>query len=90
MAGSMMQQTGHDPFYASGMVAAPPSVQMAAMTNQQQAFMLQQQQHQQMMMMGQQQQPLNPFANPYGTVTSAHPYGTGMPVQAYNPYTGLI
>ncbi|KAJ0089827.1 hypothetical protein Patl1_13901 [Pistacia atlantica] len=89
MAGPMMQQTGHDPFFPSGMVAAPPSVQMAAMTNQQQAFMLQQQQqHQQMVMMGQQQQPSNPFGNAYGA--SVHPYGTGMPVQAYNPYTGLI
>ncbi|GMI95164.1 hypothetical protein like AT5G35200 [Hibiscus trionum] len=54
---------------------APISVQMAAMANQQQAFMLQ-------------QQPSNPFGNPYGA--NAHPYGPGMPVQAYNPYTGLM
>ncbi|XP_059635156.1 putative clathrin assembly protein At5g35200 [Cornus florida] len=91
MANHMMPQTAHDPFFASNTVAAPPSVQMAAMVNQQQAFMLQQQQQQQMMMIGpqqQQQQPLNPFGNPYGA--NAHPYGSGMPVQAYNPYTGLI
>lgn len=82
-----MQQPVHDPFYASTAVSAPPSVQMAAMANQQQAYMLQQQQH--MMMMGsQQQQSVNPFGNPYGAAT--HPYGSGMPVQAYNPYTGLI
>jgi hypothetical protein len=75
------------------MVAAPHSVQMAQMASQQQAFMLQQQQQQQqqqmMMMMGQQQQPSNPFDNPYGS--SVHPYGSGRPpVQAYNPYSGLI
>ncbi|XP_041004978.1 putative clathrin assembly protein At5g35200 [Juglans microcarpa x Juglans regia] len=87
MAGAMVHQTTQDPFFASNTVAAPPTVQMAAMANQQQAFMLQQQQ--QMMMMGpQQQQGLNPFGNPYGA--SVHPYGSGMPVQAYNPYTGLI
>ncbi|XVE98394.1 hypothetical protein REPUB_Repub03eG0103000 [Reevesia pubescens] len=89
MSGAMMQPPAHDPFYASNMVAAPPSVQMAAMANQQQAFMLhQQQQQQQMMMMGQQQQPSNPFGNSYGA--SVHPYSSGTPVQAYNPYTGLI
>ncbi|KAM7508252.1 hypothetical protein LguiA_018705 [Lonicera macranthoides] len=85
--GPMMPQTAHDPFYASNMVAAPHSVQMAAMSNQQQAFMFQQQQ-QQMMMMAPQQQPSNPFANPYNAGT--HPYGQGMPVQAYNPYAGLM
>lgn len=86
MAGGMMQPVMSDPFYASNGVAAPPSVQMAAMTNQQQAFMFQQQQ---MMMGPQPQQSLNPFANPYGA--TVHPYGTNMPVQAYNPYnTGLI
>ncbi|XP_021276791.1 putative clathrin assembly protein At5g35200 [Herrania umbratica] len=84
MSGAMIQQPAHDPFYASNMVAAPPSVQMAAMANQQQAFMLQQQ----MMMMGQQQQPSNPFGNPHGA--SVHPYGSGMPVQAHNPYAGLL
>ncbi|KAL6330888.1 hypothetical protein AAG906_009316 [Vitis piasezkii] len=93
MGGPMMQQTAHDPFFASNAVAAPPNVQMAAMGNQQQAFMLQQQQQQQqqqmMMMMGQQQQqPLNPFGNPYGA--TAHPYGSGMPVQTHNPYSGFI
>ncbi|XP_044464774.1 putative clathrin assembly protein At5g35200 [Mangifera indica] len=89
MAGPMVQQTAHDPFFASGMVAAPHSVQMAAMMNQQQVLLLQQQQqHQQMMMMAQQQQLSNPFGNAYGT--GVHTYGTGMPVQAYNPYTGLI
>lgn len=95
MAGPMMQQNGHDPFFASGMVAAPHSVQMAAMANQQQAFMLQQQQQafmlqqqQQQMMMMAPQQSSNPFANPY--VTNTRPYGSGMPVQAYNPYTGLM
>ncbi|KAK4604500.1 hypothetical protein RGQ29_012834 [Quercus rubra] len=88
MAGVMMHPTAQDPFYASNTVAAPHHVQMAAMANQQQAFMLQQQQ-QQMMMMGP-QQPLasNPFGAPYGA--TVHPYGSGMPVQAYNPYTGLI
>lgn len=86
MAGGVMQQPVHDPFFASTAVAAPPSVQMAAMANQQQAYMLQQQQ--QMMMMGSQPQSANPFGNPYGAAT--HPYGSGMPVQAYNPYTHLI
>ncbi|KAJ9163058.1 hypothetical protein P3X46_022773 [Hevea brasiliensis] len=86
MANPMMQTTAYDPFFASNAVAAPHSVQMAAMTNQQQAFMLQQQQM--MMMMGPQQQPSNPFGNPYGT--SVHPYGSGMPpVQAYSPYSGF-
>ncbi|KAG6662527.1 putative clathrin assembly protein At5g35200 [Carya illinoinensis] len=87
MAGAMVHQTSQDPFFASNTVAAPHTVQMAAMANQQQAFMLQQQQ-QMMMMDPQQQQGLNPFGNPYGA--SVHPYGSGMPVQAYNPYTGLI
>ncbi|KAL6586127.1 hypothetical protein OROMI_002771 [Orobanche minor] len=45
--------------------------------------------HQQMMMVGPQQQPINPFGNSYGAGTS-QPYGPGMPIQAYNPYTGLI
>ncbi|RYR30586.1 hypothetical protein Ahy_B01g055331 isoform B [Arachis hypogaea] len=91
-AGTMMQPTMHDPFYASNTVAAPPSVQMAAMSNQHQAYMYQQQQQQQqqMMMMPQQQPSGNPFGNPYGAA-AVHPYGTGMPVQSYNPYnTGLI
>lgn len=81
----MMRQPVHDPFFASNTMAAPPSVQMAAMASQQQAFMLQQQQ---MMTMGPQQQPpsVNPFGNPYAT----NPYGHGMPVQTYNPYTGLL
>ncbi|KAK7292041.1 hypothetical protein RIF29_07671 [Crotalaria pallida] len=83
--GGMMQPTMHDPFFASNGVAAPPSVQMAAISNQQQAFMYQQQQH---MMMAPQQPPANPFGNPYGA--NVHPYGSGMPVQSYNPYTGLI
>ncbi|TQD95838.1 hypothetical protein C1H46_018580 [Malus baccata] len=90
--GTMMQQQLHDPFYASNGMAAPHSVQMAAMANQQQAFMLQQQQQQQqqmMMMMGQQQQQsMNPFGTPHGAPT--HPYGPGVPVQAYNPYAGLL
>ncbi|BFG40147.1 hypothetical protein CerSpe_264210 [Prunus speciosa] len=87
VAGAMMQQPVHDPFYASNTMAAPPSVQMAAMANHQQAFMFQQQQ--QMMMMGpQQHQSLNPFGNPHAATT--HPYGPGVPVQAYNPYTGLL
>ncbi|KAI4335671.1 hypothetical protein L6164_014299 [Bauhinia variegata] len=86
-AGALMPQTMHDPFYASSTVAAPPSVQMAAMSNQQQAFMLQQQPQQ--MMMGPQPLSVNPFGNPYGA--TSYPYGSGMPVQAYNnPYTGLI
>ncbi|XP_057967634.1 putative clathrin assembly protein At5g35200 [Malania oleifera] len=87
VAGPVMQQTAHDPFFPSNTVAAPPSVQMAAMANQQQAFMWQQQQ--QMMVIGpQQQQPLNPFGNSYGA--TAHPYGSGMPVPSYNPYRGFI
>ncbi|XP_027329252.1 putative clathrin assembly protein At5g35200 isoform X2 [Abrus precatorius] len=85
--GSMMQPTMHDPFFASNTVAAPPAVQMAAISNQQQAFMFQQQQ-QQMVMMAPQQQSVNPFGNSYGA--TVHPYGSGMPVQSYNPYTGLI
>ncbi|XP_010241584.1 PREDICTED: putative clathrin assembly protein At5g35200 [Nelumbo nucifera] len=87
MTGPMMQRPAHDPFLASGAVATPPSVQMAAMAQQQQAFMLQQQQ---MMMMGpQHQQPSNPFGNPNGA--GVHPYGPGVPMQTYNPYnTGLI
>ncbi|CAJ1944640.1 unnamed protein product [Sphenostylis stenocarpa] len=84
--GNVGQPTMHDPFFASNAVAAPHSVQMAAMSNQQQAFMYQQQQ--QMMMMAPQQQSVNPFGNPYGA--TVHPYGSGMPVQSYNPYTGLI
>ncbi|KAG5559474.1 hypothetical protein RHGRI_009117 [Rhododendron griersonianum] len=93
MAGPLMPQIAHDPFFASHSVAAPHSVQMAAMANQQQAFMFQQQQQQQMMMMmmmgqQQQQQPSNPFANAYGA--NVHPYGPGMPVQAQNPFTRLV
>lgn len=87
MAGAMVHQTAQDPFLSSNTIAAPPTVQMAAMANQQQAFMFHQQQ--QIMMMGpQQQQSLNPFGNTYGA--GVHPYNPGMPVQAYNPYTGLI
>lgn len=87
MAGPVMQPVVHDPFYASNAIAAPHSVQMAAMAQQQQAFMLQQQ----MMMMGQQQHqaPLNPFGNPYATV-GVHPYGSSQPLQASNMYTGFI
>ncbi|GFS35685.1 ENTH/ANTH/VHS superfamily protein [Actinidia rufa] len=89
MAGSMMPQMPHDPFFASNSVAAPHSVQMAAMANQQQAFMFHQQQQQMMMMMGpQQQQPSNPFGNPYGAGIQS--YGQGMPVQSYNPHTRLM
>lgn len=85
--GPMMPQMAHDPFYASNTVAPPPSVQLAAMANQQHAFGFQP--HQQMMMMGApQQQPANPFGNPYGA--TGQPYGSGTPVQAYNPYSGLI
>ncbi|KAF5193607.1 Clathrin coat assembly protein [Thalictrum thalictroides] len=85
MANPVMQQVPHDPFLASSGVAAHTSVQMAAMVHQQQAFMLQQQ----MVMMGpQQQQSMNPFANPYAA--AVHPYGASMPVQTYNPHTGLI
>ncbi|XP_022135287.1 putative clathrin assembly protein At5g35200 isoform X2 [Momordica charantia] len=83
--GPMGQQPVHDPFFASTAVAAPHSVQMAAMTNQQQAFMLQQQQ---MMMMAPPPQHSNPFGNPHGPNT--YHYGPGMPVHASNPYTGLI
>uniref|UniRef100_A0A7N0ZYJ9 ENTH domain-containing protein n=1 Tax=Kalanchoe fedtschenkoi TaxID=63787 RepID=A0A7N0ZYJ9_KALFE len=87
----MQQQPAYDPFFASSAIAAPHSVQMAAMTNQQQAFMYQQQ----MMMMPQQpyQQPFQqPAGNPF-TATNTHQpatYGPGMHAQAYNPYTGLI
>lgn len=91
MAGAMMpHQTAPDPFYASNGMAAPHNIQMAAMAQQQQAFMFQQQQQQMMMMAPPplQQQGSNPFANPYGA--SPHPYGSGVPVQAYNPYSGLI
>ncbi|XP_008794954.1 putative clathrin assembly protein At5g35200 [Phoenix dactylifera] len=87
MAGPVMQPVVHDPFYASNAIAAPHSVQMAAMAQQQQAFMLQQQ----MMMMGQQQHqvPLNPLGNPYATV-GVHSYGSSKPLQASNMYTGFI
>lgn len=82
----MQQQPSHDPFYGSSMVAAPPQVQMAAMANQQQAFMMQQQ-----LMMGvpHQHPSPNPFDNnnPYGPTNH---YSLGVPVQAYNPYSGLI
>ncbi|KAI3970246.1 hypothetical protein MKX01_023893 [Papaver californicum] len=94
MAGSFMQQqVAHDPFLASNMVAAPALVQMSAMAQHQQSFMWQQQQQhqqqQQMMMMDQQQhQPLNPFGASYGA--GLHPYGSGMPIQTYNPNAGLI
>ncbi|KAJ0984761.1 hypothetical protein J5N97_003117 [Dioscorea zingiberensis] len=83
----VVQPMAHDPFYASNSVAAPHSVQMAAMAQQQQAFVLQQQ----MMMMGQQpyQAPLNPFGNPYAGA-SVHPYVPGIPLQASNGYTGLL
>lgn len=84
--------TTYDPFFASNNVAAPHSVQMAAMANQQQAFMFQQQQQQMMMSaphQQQQQQPGNPFGNPYGA-SNMHPYGSGMPVQTNNPYAGYI
>ncbi|KAK4431769.1 putative clathrin assembly protein [Sesamum alatum] len=87
MGNSMMPQMAHDPFYASNAVAAPPSVQMAAMSNQQHVFPFQPQPQPQMMMMGP-QQPVNPFATPYGA--TGQPYGPGMPVQAYNPYSGFI
>ncbi|KAG5564352.1 hypothetical protein RHGRI_000523 [Rhododendron griersonianum] len=84
-----MPQMVHDPFFASNTMAAPPSVQMAAMANQHQAFMFQQQQQQPQMMtmtmMGpQQQHHVNPFGNAYGA--GIHPYG----VQAHNTYAGLI
>ncbi|KAK8991277.1 hypothetical protein V6N11_062295 [Hibiscus sabdariffa] len=76
LSGAMMQQPVHDPFYASNMVAAPYSVQMATMANQQQAFLFQQQQQQQqqmMMMAAPQQQPSNPFSNSGAPV---HPYSS--------------
>ncbi|XWS17102.1 hypothetical protein CRYUN_Cryun33cG0039000 [Craigia yunnanensis] len=100
-SGALMQQPAYDPFYASNMVSAPPSVQMVAMANQQHAFMLQQQQHafmlqqQHAFMLQQQQQqqmmmmmgPQQQPSNPFGNSygTSVHPYSSGMP-----PYTGLI
>ncbi|PIM99374.1 Clathrin assembly protein AP180 [Handroanthus impetiginosus] len=80
---TMGPQLPQDPFYASNAVAAPPSVQMA-MYNQQHAFPFQPQQP---MMMMAPQQPINPFGNPYA---SGQPYGPGMPIQAYNPYSGLM
>lgn len=86
LANPTVAQTTYDPFYASNTLATASTVQMAAMASQQQAFMLQQQQM--MMMMDPQQQPFNSFGNPYGA--AAHPYCSGMPVQAYNACTGLI
>ncbi|KAF1876111.1 hypothetical protein Lal_00006742 [Lupinus albus] len=83
--GGMTQLTMHNPFSVSNTVTIPPSVQMAAISNQQQAFMFQQQQH---TTMAPQQPSVNPFENPYGA--TVHPYGSGMPVQPQNPYTGLI
>ncbi|KAI3513815.1 hypothetical protein L1887_11997 [Cichorium endivia] len=88
LAGTMMppQQTQPDPFYGSTALTAPHNIQMTmAQAHQQQAFMFQQQQ---MMMMAPPQQSSNPFANPYGP--TPHPYGSGVPVQSYNPYSGLI
>ncbi|KNA03577.1 hypothetical protein SOVF_207800 [Spinacia oleracea] len=87
----MMQQPVHGQFYASNAMVAPHSVQMAAMVNQQQAFMLQQQQQQQqqMMMSQQHQQPMNPFNNG-SYAANPYPYGPGMPMQTYNPYTGML
>lgn len=90
----MQPMMAPDPFYASSAVAAPHSVQMAAMAQQQQAFMLQQQ----MMMVGGaqhiQQPAMNPFGSPYAVPAAVHPYGAGMgmgmPVQASQSYTGLI
>ncbi|CAH1439358.1 unnamed protein product [Lactuca virosa] len=90
LAGTMMPppQTAPGPFYGSTALTAPHNIQMAMaqqQQHQQQAFMFQQQQ---MMMMAPPQQSANPFANPYGP--TSHPYGSGVPVQSYNPYTGLI
>lgn len=88
MARITMQQTAYDPFFASSAIAAPHSVQFAAMTNQQQAFFYHQQQHQMMMMMQQQQQQQyqQPFqqqaANPFSN-HNVHP-------QAYNPYNNSL
>ncbi|XP_058115613.1 putative clathrin assembly protein At5g35200 [Magnolia sinica] len=85
MAGPMMPQVAHNPFYASNAFATPHSMQMAAMAYQQQAFLLQQQ----TMMAQQPQPPLNPFSNPYNV--GAHQFGPGMHphLQAYNPYAGF-
>ncbi|KAE8713939.1 putative clathrin assembly protein [Hibiscus syriacus] len=80
-SGAMMQQPLHDPFYASDVFAASPSVQMSAVANQHQAFMLQQQ----MMKMGPQQPPSNAFGYPYGA--RVRPYNSSIPFQ---PYTGLM
>lgn len=90
--GPMMQQSAypHDPFFMSNTVAAPHSVQMAAMAQQQHAFM--QQQQMMMMMMGHQQlhQPgLNPFGSTYGAA-NPHPYGLPVPVQSSNSYGSFI
>ncbi|KAG0479663.1 hypothetical protein HPP92_010311 [Vanilla planifolia] len=96
MAGTMMQQPvfTNDPFYASNAVAAPYSVQMAAMAQQQQAFILQhQQQQQQMLMMSQQQlhpPNSNPFGNPYAPQVISQPYGGGVPLPSTNTYSGLL
>lgn len=105
MTNFMMPQTAYDPFYASNNIAAPHSVQMAAMNQQQSAFMLQQQpafmlQQQQAFMLQQQQQQqmmmmMNPQQqqpqNPFGSPYGANAYShaPSMPVQYYSPYTGL-
>ncbi|XP_051152487.1 putative clathrin assembly protein At5g35200 [Andrographis paniculata] len=82
----MPPQMSHDPFYASNAVAAPPSVQMAAMSHQQPGFMYPPQQS---MMMAVQQPMMNPFGNAYNA--GGQIYGPGMPVQTHhNPYSGLI
>lgn len=79
----MGPQMSHDPFYASNGVAAPAAVQMAALPHQQHPFGFMPHQQPQTMMMG------PPAAmNPFGVQT--HPYGAGVPVQGYNPYSGLI
>lgn len=95
MMGPTMQQPvmGMDPFYASNGMAAPHSVQMAAM-NQHQAFMLpqqqaymqqqqvlyqqQMQQQQQMMMMRGGNQPMQPAINPFANPYGMHATNTGL------------
>ncbi|XP_047327157.1 putative clathrin assembly protein At5g35200 [Impatiens glandulifera] len=74
----------YDPFYGSNNVAAPSSVQMAAMADQNQAFMLHQQQ--QNLPMGPQQQQQQQQINPFGD-----PFVASVPVQGYyGQYPGLV
>lgn len=90
----MMQQPMHDPFFASNVMAAPHSVQMAAMANHQQAFLLQQQQQQQQQMMmaahqhqmmAAQQHQHQMMAPQQHQMPQMNPFGNTYPTNTYGP-----